>query len=233
MKRVMILLALVATAIPATAAERRYSIGDFDRIRVDGPYQVRLTTGSATGGRATGSQQALDRLTVDVQGTTLRIRANRSAWGGYPGEAGDPPPTIIVATRAVRAVTVSGSGGVSVDKVRAPKLDLSLAGSGRIAIGAVEVDALVHTQLGAGQLTLAGRAKLARFLVQGSGAVDAAAFRADDLQVNAETAGNVALGAVKTARIRSTGAGNVTITGNAACTVEALGSGVVRCGSSR
>ena len=230
MKHVPIFIGLVAVVAPAMAVERRYSLGDFDRVQVEGPYQVHLTTGTATIGRAAGSQQALDRLSVDVQGSTLRIRPNRSAWGGYPGQSSDPPPTIFVSTRTVRAVSVRGSGGISVDKVRAPKLDLSLAGSGRIAIGAVEVDALALTQLGAGQLTLAGRAKQAKLFVQGSGAIDAAAFRADDVQVNAETAGNVSLAAVKTAKIRSTGAGDVIVSGNAACTVEALGAGAVRCG---
>jgi hypothetical protein len=230
MKDAAILLGFLVAAMPATAAERRYSLADFDRIQIEGPYQVRLTTGVATSGRASGSRQALDRLSIDVQGSTLRVRPNRSSWGGYPGQAADPPPTITLSTRALRSVAVSGSGGLSIDKARAAKLDVALAGSGRISIGNVDVDAFGLSLLGAGQVTLAGRAKQAKLIVQGSGAVEGAAFRADDLQVNAESAGNVALAAGRTAKVRSAGSGDVTISGNAACTFEALGSGAVRCG---
>jgi hypothetical protein len=230
MNRVPIFLALAASAIPAAAAERRYSLTDFERIQIEGPYQVRLATGASTSGRATGSQQALDRVSVEVQGSTLRVRPNRSSWGGYPGKANDPPPTIILATRSLRTATVSGPGSLSVDKVRGLRLDLNLAGSGRIAIGSVDVDNLGLTLLGAGQVALGGRAKQAKLLVQGSASVDGRAFRADDVQLTAETAGTITLAAVRSAKVRSTGAGDVTISGSAACTVDAQGSGSVRCG---
>ena len=80
--RALALLCLALVAAPASAAERRYSVTDFDRIEVDGPYVVRLTTGRASAAVATGPQGGLDRLTVEVSGQTLRIRRNRSGWTG-------------------------------------------------------------------------------------------------------------------------------------------------------
>src|SRR5687768_12032998 len=91
------LLALAAAA-PAGGAERSYSVTDFDRVQVDGPYRVSLRTGLTSGARAEGSQEALDRISVDVQGGTLRVRRNRSAWGGYPGE-GIGSVTLTLTTR--------------------------------------------------------------------------------------------------------------------------------------
>src|SRR5690349_20556352 len=73
-----------AAAAPAAAAERHYSITDFDRVQVDGPYRVTLATGRSSAARAEGSTEALDHVSIDVQGGILRIRRNRSAWGGYP-----------------------------------------------------------------------------------------------------------------------------------------------------
>jgi hypothetical protein len=223
-------LALAAIAISASAAERRYPLADFDRIQIEGPYQVRLTTGLPTSGRASGSQSALDRVSVEVQGSTLRVRPNRSAWGGYPGQAADPPPPIVLTTRAIRAVTISGPGRIEIDKARGPRLDLVLTGNGRLAIGAIDTDALAVTLFGSGSASLAGHAKQAKLVVQGAAEVAAAGLRADDLQLTAETAGPVAIAAGRSAKVRSTGSGEVTIGGTPACTVEALGSGTVRCG---
>ena len=94
-------------AAPAQAAERRYSVTDFDRVVVEGPYIVRLTTGRPSSAVAHGTREALDRVIVDVQGQTLRIRRNRSAWGGNPGaEAG--PVTVELATRTLLSARLVG-----------------------------------------------------------------------------------------------------------------------------
>src|SRR6187431_1946129 len=93
---------LVATAAPAAAVERRYSVTDFDRIEVEGPYIVRLTTGRTTSAVANGSQAALDRATVNVSGGTLRIRRNRTTWTGEGGGQ-TSPLTIEVVTRTLRS----------------------------------------------------------------------------------------------------------------------------------
>ena len=46
------LLALAALAAPAAAADRRYSVTDFDRVIVEGPYVVRLVVGRTSVGDA-------------------------------------------------------------------------------------------------------------------------------------------------------------------------------------
>ena len=112
------LLALAAAA-PAAAAERTYSVTDFDRIQVDGPYRVTVTVGSGSSARAEGSAEALDHLSVDVQGGILRVRRNRSAWGGYPGE-GAGSVAIALTTRDLRNAAVVGSGSLDIDRAQGP-----------------------------------------------------------------------------------------------------------------
>ena len=49
-----LVLSMIVGVLPAAAAERRFAVTDFDRVVVEGPYQVRLATGrttSAWGGR--------------------------------------------------------------------------------------------------------------------------------------------------------------------------------------
>ncbi len=225
------LLALAA-AVPAGAAERTYSITDFDRVLVDGPYRVALTTGRSSSARAEGSTEALDHVTVDVQGGTLRVRRNRSAWGGYP-DSGAGPVTITLTTRDVRNAAVVGSGSLDIDRAKGLRVDLSVAGSGRLIVGEVEADNLVVGLLGGGRITLAGRTKQLRATVQGSGDLAASGLTADEAQIASDTAGNVAVAVARTAKVIATGAGDVEIVGSPACTVQAKGSGQVSCGQGR
>src|SRR3954464_2278710 len=83
-------LAAVLAAAPAGAAERTYPVTDFNTIKVEGPFAVTLATGLSSRVRATGSPQALERLTVEVGGRPRRIGINHSAWGGYPGQSPEP-----------------------------------------------------------------------------------------------------------------------------------------------
>jgi hypothetical protein len=219
-----------AAAAPAGAAERTYSVTDFDRVQVDGPYRVTLTTGRSSAARAEGSIQALDQVSVDVQGGILRVRRNRSALGSYP--SADPGPVAIsLTTRDLRSAVVVGSASLDIDRAKGLRVDLSVSGSGRLSVAAVEADTLVVGLLGSGRITLSGRTKQLKASVQGSGDLAASGLTADDAQIGSDTAGNVAVAVARTAKVTSTGAGDVEILGSPACTVSAKGSGRVACGA--
>ena len=225
-------IALLALAAAAPAAERTYSITDFDRVQVDGPYRVTLTTGRSSSARAEGSPEALEHIAVDVQGGTLRVRRNRSAWGAPPA-GGIGPVLITLTSRDLRNAAVVGSGSLEIDRARGLRVDLSVSGSGRLTVGAVEADNLMVGLLGGGRITLAGRAKQLKATIQGSGDLAAAALSADDAQIASDTAGNVAVTVARTAKVTATGAGDVEILGSPTCTVQAKGSGQVLCASAR
>lgn len=221
-----------AAAAPAAAAERTYSVTDFDRVQVDGPYRVTLTTGRGSAARAEGSTEALEQVAIDVQAGTLRIRRNRSAWGGYPA-ADVGPVAVTLTTRDLRNAVVIGSGSLDVDRAKGLRVDLSVSGSGRLRVADVEADNLVVGLLGGGRIAVAGRARQLRAVIQGSGDLDAPGLTADDAQIASETAGNVVVGVAKTAKVTAAGPGDVEILGSPACTVQAKGSGRVVCGGSR
>lgn len=229
MIRIMPFAALAFAASPAHAAERRYTITDFDRVQVEGPFQVTLTTGRAVSASASGDSAALDRVSVEVQGRTLKIRPNRSSWGGYPGEQAGAVK-LSLSTHGLRAVTLIGPGNLVVDKAKAMRFDANLSGSGRIGIGALEADALNLGLIGAGKLSIGGKAKTVRATVTGSGDLEAAGLSGEDADINADTSGTIALSARRAAKVTMTGAGEVTIGGTPACTVVNRGAGIVRCG---
>jgi hypothetical protein len=229
MTRIMLAALSLLAATSAQAAERRFTVSGFEKVQVEGPFQVTLTTGKASNAVATGSPQALDRVSVQVEGRTLRIRPNRSAWGAPP-KPGEGGVSIALSTHDLTAVTVAGSGSLSVDKAKAMRFDAALSGSGRITIGNVDADRLNLQLLGAGGISVAGKAKSLRATVTGQGALDAAGLTAEDAEIAADTSGAIALGVRRAAKIAASGAGDVTIGGTPACTLSGAGAGRVRCG---
>ncbi len=231
MIRILLPLLVLLAAAPATAAERRYTITDFDRVQVEGPFKVTLKTGGSTAAFASGSSGALDRLSIDVQGRTLRIRQNRSAWGGYPGEA-IGPLLIQVATPTLRAVSVGGSGTLAIDRAKSMRFDVALSGSGRIDVGALEADFLNIGLLGSGTVAISGKAKSLRAAIQGSGNFEGSALSVEDAQIGSDTTGLVGVAVRRAVNVTSTGQGDTRIIGSPSCTVKQTGSGQVFCGKS-
>ena len=221
-------LALLS-ATSAQAAERRFTITSFNKIQVDGPFEVTLATGRSPSAFVSGTPQAIERVSLEVQGQVLRVRPNRSAWGGYPGQ-GAGPLKISVSTHELRSAAVAGSGSIVIDKAKAMRFDLSVAGSGRIGIAALDADTLFVGLVGAGKITLAGKAKELIATLKGSGDLDGAAFVAEEAKINADTAGAVVIAVRRAANVTSTGQGDTRIVGNPACQVKAQGVGQVVCG---
>lgn len=237
MNKFMAALALAAAsaflaAAPAAGAERRYSVADFDRIVVEGPFRVTVATGAPTTAAATGTQEALERVSVEVQGRTLRIRPNRSAWGGYPGAAAGPV-TVALTTRTLVAATVNGAGALSIVRSEGLRLDLAVEGSGRIAAPDVRADLLVVGLIGSGRIEVAGRAAQLRASVHGWADLDASALTAQGATIVTDTAGRVSATAAREATVTASGIGEVDIAGAAACTVRGPSAGQVSCGTRR
>ena len=221
-----ILLALLL-ASPAVAAERSYSVTDYDRIRLDAPVRVTLATGRPPSARATGDRAGIERLKVEVQGRTLVIGRNISAWGGT-APAG--PIELTLTAHALRGATVNGAGALAIDRMRGLELELVLAGSGALEVAAIEADVLSVGLAGDGRATLAGAAKRADMLARGTGSLLAAGLAVDALKLAAEGAGVVTATARRTASVNASGSGSVTVAGDPACTVQTTGSAEVKCG---
>jgi hypothetical protein len=223
------LLAFAALAAPAAAAERRYSVTDFDRVQVDGPYEVTLTTGGSSQAMAIGDQGAIDRVAVDVQGRTLRVRPNPSAWGGYSGGR-TGTVRILLSTRDLRGATVIGAGSLAIDRTRGLRFDLSLSGSGSLSVGSADADTMILASVGSGAVSVGGKAKQLRLTVEGSGNFDGRGLVAEDAQIVAGTSGLLVVGAARTARVTARGRGPVDILGSPACTLSGPAAAMVQCG---
>ena len=219
-------VALVAIAAPAGAATRNFGITGFTKIRVDGPYKVSLATGVAPFARATGSGPALDRLTIEVRGDTLVVQANKSGWGGYPGES-PGPVEVSVGTHELGNAWVNGAGALLIDRVGGLSFALSVQGSGRAEIGSADADQLNVSLVGTASARLIGRAKKLTALVRGLSALDAAGLAATDASIGAEGAATIDANVTNEATVDATGPAVIRLTGRPGCTLRTGGSTVV------
>jgi hypothetical protein len=226
MRRLLSALVLLALATPAAAASRNFGVSGFDRVRVDGPFKVDLRTGVAPFARATGSQAGIDTVVVEVQGRTLVVRQNRSAWGGYPG-AMKGPVEIVIGTHDLSGAWLNGAGSLAIDRIKALSFDLSVQGSGSATVGLAQVDQLRVTLFGAANATLAGTAPQLTAVIRGAGSLDAARLTVKDATIGAEGNVTVAAAVTGTAKVQAQGTATVNLTGRPACTIRALGSASV------
>lgn len=232
-RTILAIVALAATcASPAVAAERSYSVTDFDRIIVEGPYIVRVTSGRSTTARASGSNEALERLAMDVTGQTLRIRRDRTGErSGNAVQAG--PVTIELTTRTLRSARLIGPGSLDVDRTEGLRVELTVQGSGRLRATNIAADALSLGLLGSGRMEVAGTAETLRATVDGTGDLDGAGLRTESANIVTNTLGTVALAVSREANVSAMGLGNVAISGRPSCNVRGPGAGQVSCGSNQ
>lgn len=233
MTRFLLLALFVAPLLPtaAAAADRRWDVGSFDRLRVDGPFEVRVATGAAPRASASGDPRVLERLAVNNNGGTLTVRLSGEGWRGIGAAAAAQPTVVTLSSPRLLAVTLTSPARVSVAGMKAERVTLSVTGTGTLAVTGIEAEEVITTLVGTGAMTLAGRAQSARLTTNGPGLVDAAALTTGDLTVLLDGAGETRAAARFNAQVTSTGLGKVTVTGNPRCTVRAAVNGPVTCGT--
>jgi hypothetical protein len=218
--------AAVALAVPAGAATRNFGITSFEKVRVDGPFKVTLTTGVAPFARATGSPAALDRVAIDVRGNTLVVHNNLDSWGGYPGKDVGPVE-VSLGTHDLSAAWLNGSGSLAIDRVKGLSFDLSVQGSGAGEIGQTSVDQLNVSIVGTASARLAGQAAKLTAVIRGISNLDAAALSSKDATLGADGAATIAANVRGSATVDASGPATVRLTGSPSCTLRVSGSASV------
>jgi hypothetical protein len=218
--------AAVALAVPAGAATRNFGITSFEKVRVDGPFKVSLTTGVAPFARATGSLAALDRVAIEVRGNTLVVHNNLDSWGGYPGKDVGPVE-VSLGTHDLSAAWLNGSGSLAIDRVKGLSFDLSVQGSGAGEIGQTSVDQLNVSIVGTASARLAGQAAKLTAVIRGISNLDAAALSSKDATLGADGAATIAANVRGSATVDASGPATVRLTGSPSCTLRVSGSASV------
>lgn len=213
------------------AVQRAFQVaGAFDRIALSGSPDVVVTVGGAPSVRAVGDAGTLDRLEIVNENGQLRIgmRNNAGSWFSWGHRRG---VTIQVTLPALAGASITGSGGMRIDRVQGPAFAGSVTGSGDMTIAALTADEASFTITGSGDITAAGRVRQATGSITGSGDLRLARLETAAATLAVAGSGNIGIHATETAAIELRGSGDVTVAGTARCTIDKSGSGDVRCGA--
>lgn len=229
MKHSPAILALAAVAsIPApaqSAATRNFGITGFDRIRVDGPYDVQLTTGIAPFARAKGAtSSSLDNVSIRVEGRTLIIRKSASL---SDNDGRGTPVQIELGTHELSAAWINGAGSIRINKVKGAMFDLSVVGAGAAMVGTIETDQVKLTVAGSGTARVAGKTNKVNAVVRGSSTLDAESITAKEADIGAEGPSLVRMTVTETAKINAVGLSSINLQGKPSCTIKTEGSASV------
>lgn len=226
-------LLLLALAAAAPAAERRPFVSSFERLRVEGPFKVAVTTGASPGARVSGDARALDGVEVRQDGATVVVRRAADRWGEQGQAAPGAPATITLSTPTLTSASVIGAGAVAVNAMKGTRIDVSVTGTGTLAVARVDGAQVNAQSIGNGQITLGGRAAKARLLVNGAGSIHADTLDAGEVTVRLDGPGEATARASYAADVVNTGLGHVAISGTPKCQVKADAGGPVTCGVAR
>ena len=202
--------------------EKVRALAAFTRLRIEGPFDVKLAQAGADQATVVADDNVEPLIETVVEGDALVLRLKRDA--GFTTRSA---PSVRVNARALQAVTVNGSGDLSVDSFKADSLGLTVIGSGDVRIGLVEVKELNVNISGSGDVRLAGRAEQQGWSLSGSGDVDARALAGRAAKVSISGSGDVALGVTEQLDAQLSGSGDLSYAGRPQLRQSVSGSGEI------
>lgn len=217
----------IAESTPSgPSGSRSFDVSGFDQVELAGSDDVRIIAGPAFSVQATGPEKTLERLKIEVSGSTLSIGRKRSLSMGWSNDKG---ALITVTMPIIKEASLAGSGNMDIDRVETADFSADLAGSGNLSVKSAQVEKLSVSLAGSGDVTLAGATKSIDISIAGSGDVMAKDVTAINASISIAGSGNVDARATGSASVSLLGSGDVSISGTSNCKTSKMGSGEVRC----
>lgn len=217
-------VAALCSAFSASAADRNFPVSDFSRITLAGFPDVHVVTGKAASVRATGDARDLDRLEIVVKNGELRIGTKNGKWEWKPSKI-----ELQVTVPTLSAASITGSGDMDIDRVKAANFDVAITGSGDLSIGRIESGPVNVSITGSGDLSAGGQCTALRVSVTGSGDADIGGLRCQTANVRVMGSGDVSAYATGDVTASTMGSGDISIKGAQRCTKRTTGSGTITC----
>jgi len=197
------------------------SITAFNKLHVNGPFEVVLVKDKQTTLTIDGAENIVPLITVDVKDNTLTI-ALKDGLKIKPSKYNKI--TIKVPFTALNEISLYGSGNISSKRTIDTNLDIKFNGSGSIKLVLYSPKTNVN-MVGSGSVMLSGYSEMVSCKLTGSGSILAKDLQSDDADVMLMGSGNIKVATNKSIKGRINGSGSVAFSG------EPAGQDLMRIGS--
>ena len=222
------ILFIAGTQLLIAQTSQKREVSAFTEISLRIGANVHLKQGNTQSVEVSGKEATLEKLIIEVNDRKLVIRypndTRFSQWS--PGTV-----DVYVTIPQIDALVIFGSGSiVSEGSIESRILDLTISGSGDIKLDDLKAEKVSATLSGSGNIHLSGKQNTAEFkaVISGQGNVKAIEFPADNVDVNISGSANCWVNSVKNLVVRLAGSGNVVYRGNPSVDSSIFGSGKVK-----
>lgn len=214
----------------ANATERKFLMGSFQDIVIDGDMHVNIITGKSPSAKASGDRRMLDSLKLVRVGKTMTVRIH-DIINNEKGVPISEPLIITLTNREVRNITVRGNAKLSVSEINQPYgSTIRMNGGGEINVGKMEVDNLAITLFGNGKLNIAsGAADDSRVEIRGAAEFMATGLKSRVLRLTHDGNATTKITVAEKSDIFNDGSGSITIGGTGLCFIRKAGMAAIDC----
>jgi len=191
-----------------------------EELVLAGPDRVVLTEGEMLSIEVEGDEA--DRLRFGLEDGILAIAREKASWNDAPGA------TVRVTMPAPRALTLAGSGRIEAPTI-ADRAEITIAGSGEVAVSGIKPERLEINLAGSGGLRATGAVQQLDLNILGSGRAQMEDLKVERAEVNIAGSGEGRFASDGKVEANIVGSGRVVVIGRAQCSVSALGSGKLVC----
>jgi hypothetical protein len=201
-------------------------VSDFSRVELLGSGEVVLTQDDQESLTVEAEDNLMSRIRTEVRGHTLYLSLDY-----------DDLPEIILPTRTIRyhvslktveGLTLSGSGNIRAEQLKADVLDMTISGSGNIILGSLTAKTTNSRITGSGKCEVGGgTAQTQTVVISGSGDYDGEKLAGETITVRITGSGKARVWAQDTLEAHITGSGDVVYSGTPHVTELITGSGRV------
>lgn len=206
--------------------EEERSVTDFEKITLSASIDLLLQPGSTTGVKVISDENIAPLVVTEVKDGILNVQFRKGE------RIGKNSTQVVVSFPTISEISTSGSGNVNCKGIINGNQTISVttSGSGDMQL-AIDAPALRVTGTGSGDFTLTGFVKDVEMNLTGSGDIDAMDLKSETAKVKTTGSGNVKVFASNTLRATSLGSGNILYWGNPSLPdTKITGSGSIKAG---
>lgn len=192
------------------------------KLVLAGPDNVIVNEGTSLAIDVSGDREAVDALRFTLDDGALGVMRDKNA-GKRIGRA-----TVRVTMPSLTSIVLAGSGKVEADTMNG-QAEVTIAGSGTAKVAAIDAQQIDLTIAGSGNFEAAGTTDRLDLTIAGSGSGRMGGLKAARADISVVGSGDAEFASDGKVGATIMGSGSVTVEGNADCTVQAMGSGKLRC----